>query len=242
MEKVNSIEEGIRKLFAVRDCACPAFTYRYKAEGEYIDTLLFDGKEVPVFDDYFNAHYLYMAEYGADTEKNSALNVYSFVGNDIPLKELMFREMFAAEYLLHAQIVSVTAFLKPNAANMILVMQDGTAANLDLGNSMAPGSINQCQHRLITKKGAACDRGAGVYTAGSLINVYSTDKTEPTGYDDDQIYLYGLSSSDVQKACTAHAMLAGQLDCSDWNERRARYLAAIEAAYISDAEGRTVAL
>ena len=38
-----------------------------------------------------------------------------------------------------------------------LVMEDGTTANLDLGNTMAPGSHIQCQHRLITKHGMAND-------------------------------------------------------------------------------------
>lgn len=242
MEKVTSIEEGVKKLLILRDREVPEFTYKHKAEGEYVDTLLYDGKEIPVFDDHYNAHMLYIAQYGEETEKNSALNVYSFVGSDVSLNELMFREMYIAEYVLHSRIVSVTAFMKPNAANMILVMKDGTAANIDLGNTMAPGSINQCQHRLITAKGAACDRGAGDYTVTSLLNVFSSEKTEPIGYDDDQLYLYGLSDVDVQKACTVHAILTGQVDYSDWNQRKARYLEAIEAAYTSDAEGRTVVL
>lgn len=242
MEKVTSIEEGVKKLLALRDREIPPFTYRRRSEGEYIDTLIYDGKEIPVFDDYYNAHMLYIAKYGEETEKNSALNVYSFVGSDVPLKELMFRELFIAEYVLHTKIVSVTAFMKPNAANMIVVMQDGTAANIDLGNTMAPGSVNQCQHRLITTKGAACDRGAGDYTVSSLLSVFPSDSTESIGYDDDQFYLYGLSDVDVQKVCTVHAILTDQLDYSDWNERKARYLAAIDAAYTSSEEGRTVTL
>lgn len=242
MEKVTSITEGVNKLLRMYGREIPDYMYKHKAEGEYIDTLVYAGREIPVFDDYYNTHMLYLAQYGAEEEKNSALNVYSFVGRDVSLKELMFREMYIAEYVLHTEIASVTAFLQPNAANMILVMQNGTAANLDLGNTMAPGSINQCQHRLITSKGAACDRGAGDYIATSLVNVFTSEKQAPIGYDDDQLLLYGLTDVDVQKACTVHAILTKQLDCSDWEERKARYLKGIEAAYVSNAEGRTVSL
>lgn len=240
MEKVTSVTEGINKMLRLRGREIPEYTYKHKAEGEYVDTLIYNGEEIPVFDDYYNTHMLYLAQFGEETEKNGALNVYSFVGRDVPLKELMFREMYIAEYVLHTEIASVTAFLQPNAANMILAMKNDTAANLDLGNTMAPGSMNQCQHRLITSKGAACDRGAGDYIATSLVNVFTSEKQEPIGYDDDQLSLYGLSDTDVQKVCTVHGIFTKQVDCSDWSARKARYLKAIDAVYASDAQGCTI--
>lgn len=237
-----SVEEGVKKLLIIRNCEVPEFTYNRKVDGEYADTLIFDGKEIPVLDEWYNAHILYIAQYGEETEKNSALNVYSFTGSDVSLKDLMFKEFYIAEYVLHTKIVKVTAFVKPNAANIIAVMADGTAANIDIGNTMAPGTVNQCQHRLITTKGMACDRGAGDYTVQSLLTVFHSDYSEPECYDDDQFYLYGLSDSDVQKAVTVHAIITGQVDYSDWNERKSRCIEAVKAVYVSDAEGRTVEL
>jgi len=132
--------------------------------------------------------------------------------------------------------------VKPNAANMILVMENGTAANMDVGNTMAPGSRNQCQHRLITSKGMACDRGAGEYATPSMLNVFQADSLVVKTYDDDQYYLFGLSEADVNKAVAVFSILTGRVDASAWGERMKRYLAAIAAVYESDRLQETITL
>lgn len=256
IEKVTSVTEGVRKLLRMRKQDIPEFTIREKADGEYIDTLIFHGQEIPLFDSRYDNQLIYMEEYGRDTDKNSALNVYSFVGNDVSLNELIFRELFIAELLLHSKIHAITAFLKPNAANLIVVMEDGTAANMDLGNTLSPGSVNQRQHRLITSKGMACDRAAGYYTVESQMNVFRNDSTSVERYDDEQVYLYGLSDLDVQKALTVYSIVSGNSTASTWDntdkgvtidpeawiEAKARYLAAIDAASVSNRTCQTVVL
>ena len=197
---------------------------------------------IPLFDCRYDPRIAPIAIYGEETEKNSALNVYSFVGNDISLDELMLKEMDIAEYVLHSKIHTVTAFVESNAVNMILVMENGTAANIDIGNTMAPGSRNQCQHRLITSKGMACDRGAGEYTTPSMLNVFQSDSMIVQTYDDDQYYLYGLSEADVNKAVTVFSILAGKLDVSEWAENKKRYLATIAAVYESDQLQQTIVI
>jgi len=241
-EKVTSVKEGVIKLLKMRFQEIPEFSVREKGEGEYVDTLLLEGKEVPIFFGRFDNHAVCLEEYGRETDKNSALNTYSFMGKDIPLEEVMLREMYFSEFVLHSRIKAVTAFMSPNAANMVLIMEDGTAANLDLGNSLAPGSMIQCQHRLITSKGAACDRAAGCYATESQLNVFRTDTKAIDTYDDDQVYLYGLNEKDLQTAITVHGIIIGRVDCSGWAEAKERYLAAIAAAYESDKQCKTVYL
>lgn len=53
MEKVTSVTEGINKMLRLRGREIPEYTYKHKAEGEYVDTLIYKGEEIPVFDDYF---------------------------------------------------------------------------------------------------------------------------------------------------------------------------------------------
>ncbi len=242
MEKITDIEEGVRKLLSVEEYDIPDFIFRRKAEGELVDRLIYQGEEIPLFDSRYDPRVAPIAEYGSETEKNSALNVYSFSGKDVSLSELMLKEMDIAEYVLHTKIRSVTAFVKPDAASMILVMEDGTAANIDVGTTMAPGSRNQCQHRLVTSKGEACDRGAGEYTTPSMLSVFRSESLVVQTYDDDQFYLYGLPEEDVNKAVTIFSILAGRLDVSDWKDNLKRYQAAIAAVYESDRQQRTIVI
>ena len=148
MEKVASVREGVEKLLRIRQREVPQFDIISRKDGQYLDVLLWNDKQIPLFATRYEQQIRAIANYGSQPEENSALNVYSFVGSDIPLDCLIFRELDIAEYILHSKIAKLTAFINKNAANLIVVMENGTTANLDLGNSMAPGTHNQCQHRL----------------------------------------------------------------------------------------------
>jgi hypothetical protein len=147
MEKVTSIREGVEKLLKLRGREVPEFTFENRQEGGFTPTLLWDGNVIPLFTTRYDPRIRHIAGYGNKTEENSALNVYSFVGSDVSLDRLIYRELCIAEFILHSKVKKITAFVNQNAANIIAVMEDNTTANIDLGNTMAPGSHNQCQHR-----------------------------------------------------------------------------------------------
>ncbi len=241
--KVTSIEEGVKKLIAMRKLPIPQFTLESRHPEEYLDTLVWNGQRIPLFDMHYDPRIEYIARYGKDAEQNSALNVYSFVGNDISLSQLIYQELDIAEYVLHSRMKKLTAFVNQNAANMIVEMESGACANIDLGNTLKPGSANQCEHRLITTHGMANDRAVGTMTVFHQVNLFGIEEEAVTVYDDDEYYLYGLDEVQTRKTRAIHAILTGKDELFGfWEDNDARYRAAVEAVYESDRLGKTVSL
>jgi hypothetical protein len=240
IDKITSIEEGVKKLLTIRKRPVPDFKIDPRQSGDYLDTLIWNEQRIPLFDARFDSRIRRIARYGKESKGNSALNVYSFVGSDISLQELIYREFYIAEFILNSQVKKITAFANCNSANIIAVMENETCANMDLGNTMAPGSTNQCQHRLITMRGMANDRAVGNMTVEHQVNVYGQDSTSPTVYDDDEYYLYGLDDNQICKVLTIHGILTGIESYSNWTEIDARCQAAVEAVFESNRLSRTV--
>ncbi len=238
MEKVTSIREGVVKLLTIRGREVPAFSLEPRKEGEYVDTLVWNGNRIPLFDSRYDPRIRHIAGYGKKTEDNSALNVYSFVGRDVSLDRLMYRELDIAEYILHSKIRKITAFVNRNAANIIAITENGTSANLDLGNTMAPGAHYQCQHRLITSHGMANDLSVTDMTVQHQVYVFGAEGTAV--YDDDEYYLYGLDEAEVAKVLTIHGILTGQQKWDNWADNNRRYRDMIAAVYESDRQGKSV--
>ena len=252
IDKITTVEAGVRRLLDLRGRPVPDFRIESRPEGEYHDILIWNGQRIPLFDTHFDARLYRMAAYGNDAEQNCTLNVYSFVGRDIPMDEHLYRELDIAELLLHSPIQKLTAFIQGYAVNLIAVTENTCCANMDLGCGMAPGSVSQFQHRLITQHGMTSDRGAGILTENHQINIYSQDSTEAVTYDDNEFYLYGLNEGQVAQALAVHAILTGKTYPGNpgagpdfwkaWEAREARLQAAVRAVHESDRLGRTVTL
>lgn len=238
MEKITSIRQGVEKLLTIRGREIPEFSLACKQEGEFAHTLIWEGKRIPLFTTRYDPRIRHIAAYGSRTEENSALNVYAFTGSDVSLDALMYRELSIAEFILHSKAKTITAFVNQNAVNMIVVMENGTNANLDLGNTMAPGSHMQCQHRLITKHGMANDLSVTDMTVQHQVYVFGEKQT--TVYDDDEYYLYGLNEEEVETVLTIHGIFTGHISCEGWAQDHVRYQKQIQAVYESDRTGKTV--
>ena len=238
MEKVTDIRQGVEKLLTVRGRDIPDFSLENRQEGGYTPTLLWEGKRIPLFTTRYDPRIRHIAGYGNKTEENSALNVYAFTGSDVSLRQLIYRELSIAEFILHSKITKITAFVNQNAANIIAVMADGTTANLDLGNTMAPGSHIQCQHRLITKHGMANDLSVTDMTVQHQVYIFSEEGTKV--YDDDEYYLYGLSEEEVETVLTIHGIFTGHICCDSWPEDHIRYMNMVEAVLESGKTGKSV--
>ena len=240
MEKVTDIRQGVEKLLKIRGREIPEFTFENRQEGGFTPTLLWEGKKIPLFTTRYDPRIRHIAAYGNKVEENSALNVYAFTGSDVSLDRLIYREICIAEFILHSKIVKITAFVNENAANIIAVMEDGTTANMDLGNTMAPGSHIQCQHRLITKHGMANDLSVTDMTVQHQVYIFSEDGKAV--YDDDEYYLYGLSEEEVETVLTIHGIFTGHISCETWQEDHLRYVKMVEAVYESGRTGKPVVL
>ena len=240
MEKITEIRQGVEKLLKIRGREIPEFSLEQPKEDGFTPILLWEGKRIPLFTTRYDPRIRHIAAYGNKTEDNSALNVYAFTGSDISLDQLIYREVCIAEFILHSKIKKITAFVNENAANIIAVMEDGTTANLDLGNTMAPGSHIQCQHRLITKHGMANDLSVTDMTVQHQVYVFSEEGTKV--YDDDEYYLYGLEEQEVETVLTIHGILTGHISAESWPEDHIRYEKMIAAVYESGKTGKPVLL
>ncbi len=240
MEKITDIRQGVEKLLKIRGRNIPEFSLEDRQEGGFTPTLLWEGKRIPLFTTRYDPRIRHIAAYGNKTEENSALNVYSFTGSDVSLDQLIYRELCIAEFILHSKIQKITAFVNENAANIIAVMEDGTTANLDLGNTMAPGSHIQCQHRLITKHGMANDLSVTDMTVQHQVYIFSEEGR--LVYDDDEYYLYGLSEEEVETVLTIHGIFTNHISCETWPEDHIRYVNMVEAVYESGKTGKPVLL
>ena len=242
MDLVHSIEEGVRKLLMLRERPIPEFSLEKRTEDGYLDTLVWDGKRIPIFATHFDPQIRAVARYGEPVKDNCALNGYSFAGSDVSLRDLLFQEVDIAEYMLHSPIVKVMALVNGASANLILTTESGACVNMDVGCTLAPGSRNQCQHRLLTRRGMANDRGVATLVYQHQVYVYSEDATAPITYDDMALYLAGLSETEHNKALAVHAVLTEAEDWSGWSENEARYRQIVNAIFEASETGVPVYL
>lgn len=240
MEKVTDIRQGVEKLLTVRGREIPEFSLISRQEGGFTPVLLWEGKRIPLFTTRYDPRIRHIATYGNQAEENSALNVYAFTGRDVSLDRLIYRELCIAEYILHSKVKKIMAFVNQNAANIIAVMENDTTANIDLGNTMAPGAHYQSQHRLITKHGMANDLSAADMTVQHQVYIFGENGTSV--YDDDEYYLYGLNEEEVETVLTIHGIFTGHIDCSTWAEDHERYVAMVKAVYDSAETGKAITL
>ncbi len=240
LEKVASVEEGVKVIFSAIEQQAPDFKLKRRDENEFSDILTLDEKEYPIFAERYEVRIRKISDYGKDPTQNSAVNVYSFTGCDISLDEHIFRELSIAEHILNAKIVKITAFVNKNAANIIALTDHKTTANLDLANSLAAGSEKQCQHKLITTHGMANDIAVGTMTAVNQINVFKTESKLPETYDDDEYYLYGLDDTDVARVNAIYSVMTGKTNKAELSESYERLKAAVKAVHISSEEERPV--
>jgi hypothetical protein len=240
MEKVTDIRQGVEKLLTVRGREIPEFSFIDRQEDGFTPVLLWEGKQIPLFTTRYDPRIRSIANYGSDAENNSALNVYAFTGSDVSLDRLIYREFCIAEFILHSKVKKIMAFVNQNAANIIAVMENDTTANIDLGNTMAPGAHYQSQHRLITKHGMANDLSAADMTVQHQVYIFGENGTSV--YDDDEYYLYGLNEEEVETVLTIHGIFTGHIDCTTWAEDHQRYVAMIKAVYDSAEAGKAITL
>lgn len=238
---MTSIEDGVRRLLTVRDKAVPEFKLEHRGEGELCDTLIYGGRRIPLLTWRQEPRMNSMRNYGLKAPlENCALNTVSFLGKDFSLDALIYRELDIAEYTLVSPIKKVTAFMNGNACNLLAKTESGALAGLELGATMAPGTIPQFNHRLITKHGMASDRTVNNVVEQSGVYLFADGDARPVAYDDGEYYLYGLSVEDSCEAVYIFRILIGAIDADALIEQDKRLRLALAAVHESARLGGSV--
>ncbi len=239
--KVASVEDGVRRLLTIRDMEAPDFSVANKPEGEHVDVLTLSGKRIPLLAWRYEPRMNSLRNYGQKAVKeNCCLNASSFVGKDVDISDVIYKELDIAEYLLGEPIVKVTAFMNGAACNLIAKTESGMQANLELGATMAPGTIPQFQHRLITKHGMANDKGVNDLVEQSGVYVFSDSDTRPVVYDDGEYYLYGLSVEESVTCTYVLAIIKGTVLADSIIEQDKHLRTLVDAVYESARLGKSV--
>jgi hypothetical protein len=239
-DRLTSVKDGVIRLLTIRDYAIPEFDVEPKADGDYTKTLVLEGKRIPLLFWRYEPRMNAIRNYGKKVETNCSINVSSFFGKDTTLDEVIYRELDIAEYALHSKIVKVTAFINGDACNLIAKCESGAQANLELGATMAPGTIPQFQHRLITKHGMANDKGVNDLIEQNGVYVFSDSDTRPVVYDDGEYYLYGLGVED-SVICTYVLGIIRERVCADALVEQDKHLRVLlDAVYESARLGKSV--
>ncbi len=238
MEKIKTVEEGVRKLLEIRHLPIPDFRFEKAKGDEYCDRLILRGEQIPLLSMRVDMQVKSLVKYGA-IGGNSAFNVHAFAPSDTSMEKLMYRELDIAEAILHSETVRVMAYVNGGAANLIAVMADGTTANFELSTTLAEGMHPQTLHRLITNHGMASDRALDTFTSVQQMTVFGEGGSQ-IGYDDDEYYLWGLDEDEVRSVIAIYAIITGSLDASEFARIDARHRATVAAAMESARRGERV--
>ena len=240
-DKVSSVEEGVKRLLTVRDAEIPEFSFEPMGEGDMCDTLVLEGKRIPLLWWRYEPRMNSMHGYGLKAPKeNCSLNTVSFIDKGVSIEALMYRELDISEYTLISKIEKITAFINGAACNLIARTETGALAGLELGATMAEGAIPQFNHRLITKHGMASDRTVNNVVEQSGVYLFSDSDPRPVAYDDGEYYLYGLSVEDSTRATFIMAIILGRVNADALIEQDERLRRMIAAAKKSAECGKSV--
>ncbi|MBR2453663.1 MAG: hypothetical protein IKB35_01535 [Clostridia bacterium] len=240
VKKIASVEEGVIKLLTIRELPVPDFSVERACKGEYTHILRIGEERIPLLYHRYEPRINALHGYGRSTLENCCLNTYSFVGSDVSLEELLWRELDLAEYILGSKIVKITAFVNGGACNLIAKTALGTLANLELGNTMASGTIPQFSHRLITKHGMASDRTVNNMVEQNGIYLFGNNDTRPLTFDEGDYYLFGLSESESTEVSYIYGIIKGAVDRQELISQNKRLKGLVKAAFESSRLGKSV--
>ena len=151
------------------------------------------------------------------------------------LAELLYREFDLCEWIGGSRIVSLFAsFNAPHAANVIVKLDSGVAASVEVGATLPAGSAPVDRHEIIAARGVASDRV--VDTQMPQHSVYVMNAKGENRFTDTDAELYGLSEEEILAVRAAYKVLANEKIKSEWQEQHVNLRRLVQAALKSDAE------
>ena len=183
-----TLQEGIRRVFAHHDEACPEILL---TQGRCCRYVRIGAQDVPLFS--YRTHPKIEGIRQLDLLGRPCALTVTSAGTD-SLEEILFRELDAAEYLLDAETDHITAYRTGDSANLIVGFTNGTTAHMQLHSARC--GVRQFRHELFTTEGMAADRPVDTVIAQHAINLYTEDGYET--YTDSDFLLYGLTQEEQE--------------------------------------------
>lgn len=198
MEKVYTVEEGVKKLFALRKQVLPDYEI---LQGKRYKTIKWNGKSAPLFSFLEHPKILGLTLKREILGKPCAMTGYSV--DNAALDALLFRELLIAENCFCSEVNKVTVFRSGNSANVTAKFENDAALSVSL--HAAGFGDNLFKHEFFNTQGMISNRSVDTVIPQQALNVYTASGYEY--FTDSNYALYGLAPSDADEAVAIYAVI-----------------------------------
>lgn len=153
----------------------------------------------------------------------SHIKIMSINPKDVPLDEVIHRELDTAEYVGGLKITEIFKAQNGPACSVICMTDKQAVVTLELACTLPEGATVIDKHEIITDRGTACDRNVDSQTPLSSVYVYGAQNEE---YTDVDFELYGLSIREISIVRQAFE-IAKDKTLGERNNAQAKRLAAL---------------
>ncbi len=239
----KTVEDGVKSLLKANgESVGVKWEYREKKPDDMTDSLIIDGKAYPIF------YWRYDPQVQA-IARNAKFNIGGSVSakttglikREYGIEAYLYKELDAAEWILDSDIKKITATLNKNAAAVILKMENGKVATLELGAALPEGAEEQTRHTAWGREGMESTRVVSTKVRPQSVYVFTDSKT-PYTYNDTTLELYGLTLEQSTIAVSIYKMLTEVTDYAALTERDGQLRKYIEIVRKSDITGESVEL
>ena len=203
MNKITTVEEGVKAFFAYHKKEVPVYTV---TEGKKYKSITFDGKTIPLLS--YEEHPKIRGIMAKREILGSpcALTVYSV--DNTTLDELLFRELSVAETCFGSEVKSVMAYVNGNSLTALIKMENDGTAYFTLNASNF--GDKHFKHEYFTTEGMICNRAVDTVIEQYGMNIYTKDGYE--AITDNHHVLYGLMPDEVNEVICIYGALTTNTD------------------------------
>ena len=218
MEKITTIEEGVKRLYIEADLPEKPFKYIPRGEKAFCDAVEINGKVVPMYDwRYYVKNYGMYLNCDNKLGKLSTLRTSHFAGRDKTLEQVLFVELDLAEYFLRSKVAYIMGFGNEKAANFIVKMENDTICSLELAVTMPAGEKARAKHTIYSTNGQTSDVCFDNKLDQDEIFLFSDDGNK--SFIDIDVPLFCLTLKQMDKAYTIFGLLRNLDDVDEWIAR-----------------------
>lgn len=212
MEKVYTVEEGVKKLFALKKQVLPDYEI---VQGKRYKTIKWNGKSAPLFPFLEHTKIRGLSGKREILGKPCAMTGYSV--DNASLDALLFRELLIAENCFGSEVNKVTVFRSGNSANVTAKFENDSTLSISLHS--AGFGDNLFKHELFNTEGMISNRAVDTVIPQQALNVYTKNGYEY--YTDSNYALYGLNESQTDEVVSIYAAITCD-DCTELTEKAER--------------------
>lgn len=156
------------------------------------------------------------------------------------LKALLYREFDLCEYISGSKIVSVQAVFNQSSGSVIVKLDSGMIASVEVGARLAAGEAMIDRHEIIARRGVASDLVVDTQVPQS--SVYMLTSSGNKAYKDIDNELYGLREQEIEFIRAAFETSKNPVLIDQCQKRHLRLVTIVELAIESDNNGKCITL